>query len=409
MNRFAHCAVAMFFACSPVKGKPLIDATELTVESMQIMPASIATQVVGLSAPLPLSAMATFSNGTTQDVTPYVKWSSSNESIATVPIGTLTAVGSGSASIIAMLDGSMATANVVIRDPILAISSEGSTPGIDFYDAFASGSNLMPLRSIRGANTDFAAIFNMVADVTNNELYVADESAGVLVFPLDGSGNIAPLRRIPTGSASTLAAVLSIAVDNNTLFAAGETSTGIGEIAVFDPQSNGSAATPMRVIAGGSDNSVTLLSQTITGLAVHDGLIYAGDLGSAHITAYPVAGTGEIAPSVLFAGSASGIGEPIGMAFRGNELYIADPEANAIEVYSLAGGSNITPTRTINGPDTGLRVPTGLALIGQTAVCAQNEGSNAVTTYPIESLQDQPPMSSFSGSNTVEPIGMTAF
>jgi hypothetical protein len=409
VNRFAHCAVAMFFACSPVKGKPLIDAPELTVESMQIMPSPLATQVVGLSAPLPLTVMATFSDGTTRDVTPYVQWSSSAASIATVPVGNLTAVGSGSASIIAMLDGSMAAATVVVRDPVLAVSSE-SPAGIDFYDAFATGSNVMPLRSIRGANTSLSEIFNMVADVANNELYVADESSGILVFPLDGSGNIVPLRRIPTGSASTLAAMLGVAFDNNTLFVAGEAeNAAIGEIAVFDPQSDGSAAAPMRVIAGGSDNSVTGLSSTITGLAVHDGMIYAGDLGSAHITVYPETSSGETAPTTIFAGSASGIGEPIGMAFRGNELYVADPEASAIEVYALAGGSNITPTRRIVGPDTKLQVPTGLALIGQTVVCAQDEGSNTVTTYSIEALEDQPPMSMFTGSSSEEPIGMTAF
>ncbi|HEY3807310.1 MAG TPA: Ig-like domain-containing protein [Kofleriaceae bacterium] len=412
MNRFAFCALALFFACSPVKGTPLIDAPP-SVASIQIAPGSSSLRV-GLDAPMPLTVEASLPDGTMRDVTPYVTWSSSAESVATVPLGNVTAVAAGSATITATLDGLMATAAISVRDPILAVASQtGSIPaGIDFFDAFATG-DTAPTRSIRGSNTQIEEAFHLFADIKNNELYVADLGAGLLVFPLDGTGDIAPLRHIPAGSAATLEGFIDVVVDNDEIYAAGETGSSAGEIAVFSRLSDGSAAAPTRVIAG-SDSSITELSQVITALAIHDGMIYAASSTlsgeSGMITAYPETGTGEIPPTVIFAGSASGILQPIGMDFRGNELIDSDAETDAIAAYSLAGGSDITPVRTINGVESQVSLPTGLVLIGQTLVCAQDQG-NMVTTYPIEALQDQAPSSTLGGSDTLiaAPIGMTAF
>lgn len=414
MNRFAFAALALFFACSPVKGTPLIDAPP-SVASIQIAPGSASLRV-GLDVPMPLTVEASLPDGTMRDVTPYVTWSSSADSVATVPLGNVTAVAAGSATITATLDGLMATAAISVRDPILAVASQPSgsnLAGIDFFDTFATG-DTAPLRSIRGSNTQLESAFHLFADVKNDELYVADVGAGLLVFPLDGTGNIAPLRHIPAGSAATLQGFLDVVVDNDEVYVAGETVGSAGEIAVFSRLSDGSAATPTRVIAG-SDNTITELSPIITSLAIHDGMLYAANVSISGetpgaITVYPETGTGEIAPTLIFGGSASGILEPIGIDFRGNELIDSDAESNAIEIYSLAGGSDITPVRTINGVDSQVSTPTNLVLIGQTLVCAQNR-SSVVTTYPIEALQDQAPSSTLGGSGSpiVDPIGMTAF
>ncbi|HEY1813334.1 MAG TPA: Ig-like domain-containing protein [Kofleriaceae bacterium] len=414
MNRFAFCALALFFACSPVKGTPLIDAPP-SVSSIQIAPGSASLRV-GLDVPMPLTVEASLPDGTMRDVTPYVTWSSSADSVATVPLGNVTAVAAGSATITATLDGLMATAAISVRDPILAVASQESgsnLAGIDFFDAFATG-DTAPIRSIRGSNTQLEDAFHLFADTKDNELYVADLGAGLLVFPLDGNGDIAPLRHIPAGSAATLEGIIDVAVDNDEIYLAGETGSSAGEIAVFSRLSDGSAAAPTRMIAG-SDSSITGLSQVITALAIHDGMIYAASSTLSGetpgtITVYPETSSGEVAPTVIFAGASSEILQPIGMDFRGNELIDSDAEGDAIDVYSLAGGSNITPVRTINGIESQVALPTDLVLIGQTLVCAQDQG-NMVTTYPIEALQDQAPSSTLGGSATLItlPIGLTAF
>jgi hypothetical protein len=211
-----------------------------------------------------------------------------------------------------------------------------------------------------------------------------------------------------------LEGIIDVAVDNDEIYLAGETGSSAGEIAVFSRLSDGSAAAPTRMIAG-SDSSITGLSQVITALAIHDGMIYAASSTLSGetpgtITVYPETSSGEVAPTVIFAGASSEILQPIGMDFRGNELIDSDAEGDAIDVYSLAGGSNITPVRTINGIESQVALPTDLVLIGQTLVCAQDQG-NMVTTYPIEALQDQAPSSTLGGSATLItlPIGLTAF
>ena len=214
MNRLLFC-LAVVFACSPVKGKPLLDAEILSVDSMKITPSPL-TERVGLDTQQ-LSVMAMLSDGTTRDVTNYVTWSSSATTIVLVPLGVVTPVHAGMATVTATLGTATATADVTVRDPIIAVGSEpnGATPaGIDFFDAFGSG-NIAPIRSIRGTNTDLSETFEMFADGSNNELYVADEGTGVYVFPLDGSGNIPALRHIPAGSASQLIATFSVQLSDD--------------------------------------------------------------------------------------------------------------------------------------------------------------------------------------------------
>jgi hypothetical protein len=82
-----------------------------------------ATPLTGLGQTVQLTAIATFSDGSTQTVTTTATWQSSNTSVATVTSGGLvTAVTSGTVTLTASYQGKTATASVAI-----AISSSSQS------------------------------------------------------------------------------------------------------------------------------------------------------------------------------------------------------------------------------------------------------------------------------------------
>jgi len=420
MNRLTYFLVAVIFACSPVKGTPLIDAEVLSIESMQIMPGSASLRL-GLDPPLALAVSASLSDGTTRDVTTYVTWSTSDQSVASAPFGALTALHSGSATITATLGTAMATAQVSVRDALIAVTTRsqqnvnGTIPqGILIYDAFASGS-ATALRSIRGSGTtQLGNPFGLAADVSNNELFLVDQDTGVWVYPLDGNGSaVMPIRHIPTTTSSAptltrLQNMFGLRLVGDELYVVGEAlgsnNTSFGAIAVYPRLGDGSNTQPFRLI-GGSNSNIGAPQ----GMGIGSDVVYVANLVPGEVVAFPINGDGDIAPTQVITGSATQILEPIDIHVVGNELFVGDL-INGILAFPLDAGSNTAPTRWIHGPDTQLSVPTAFAKVGETLVCGQLN-TNAVTTDAIEATEDTPPVSTLSGSasSLVNPIGLTAF
>jgi len=90
-----------------VQASLTVNGSAATVASVAITPAS-ATAAVGV--PLQLTAMATYSDGSTQDITSQTVWTSSNTGVATVSTtGLITPIGAGTATITAANGGQTAT------------------------------------------------------------------------------------------------------------------------------------------------------------------------------------------------------------------------------------------------------------------------------------------------------------
>jgi hypothetical protein len=421
MNRLSSFFIALIFACSPVKGTPLIDAEVLSVESMKIAPDTVSERV-GLDPPAHLTVTATLSDGTTRDVTNYVTWSSSDDTIATAAAGEVTAVHQGMATITAKLDGAMAEAQVSIRDAILAVTTQQSSgsagpipPGLLFFDASGNG-NVAPLRAIQGSNTaQLNSMFGLDVDGSDNELFVVDVSTGLWVYPLDGSGSaVMPLRHIPPTTTTTptmtvLTTMFSVHVVGDELYVGGEFigsgNVGFGGVAVYPRLANGSAAAPTRLIGG--SNFVAIEP---TGLDVQNNVLYVGSLDHGGVRTFPADGSGDLAPTQTISGSASQIIEAFGVRVIGNEIFVSDV-ARGVLVFPIdANGSDVTPTRWIHGPDTHVATETSFTQVGNTLVCAQDQGQS-VTTFPLEATEDSPPVSVLTGSATglAFPIGLAAF
>jgi hypothetical protein len=407
MNRFAVIA-ALFFACSPVKGTPLIDAEIIEVQSLAISPSSVPQLRVGLDAPVQLSVQATFSDGTKKDVTPYAKWSSSDPSITVDATGLATAVSAGSATITAALDSSSATLSLSTRSAILIvtdISNDTGVSSVDFFDASVTGSDVTPIRSIQGSNAALLSEpFSAFPDGSNNEVFVTLRSTGINVYPLDGSGDIAPIRTIPVGATSTLLTeVVNAVLYKGELYVLAQTTGNIESVVVFDPTASGSSAAPLRSITG----SATELLGGSYGLWVANDTIYVGQStsGSNALLEFPSSGSGNIAPTMQMGGSALPADQVIGFWTSGDQLYVADDGLNHVSV--VEDGAII---RQIQGPDTKFQNVTGIVQVGETLVCAE-QGGQRIDMYPFEATGDAPPTASISGSasNISVPLQITAY
>jgi len=134
------------------------------------------------------------------------------------------------------------------------------------------------------------------------------------------------------------------------------------------------------------------------------------------VTAYPVNGNGNIAPSVNINGSNPFLFEPEGIALdsKGN-IYVANLTGGlsgngSVTVYAADSNGNATPTATIAGPDTGLSTPVGIALDASGNIYVANVSgppfvdggpAGSITEYPAGSNGDTTPMATI--SNTVFP------
>jgi hypothetical protein len=405
MNRFAVIA-SLFFACSPVKGTPLIDAEVINVDTLQVTPATTSERV-GLDPPTKLSVMGTFSDGTTKDVTPYVTWTSSDTSVVTTDAtGLVTAVGPGTTTVSAALDGMKGSAMFTTVEPTIAISSP-SSEGVDFFTATQSG-NATPLRSIRGAATGLSSgVWHLATD--NKELFVSEDETGIWVFPLDGGGgsgsaaNIAPLRHIAGSNSAT--GTYGMQILNNEMYVS--TSNPANELMVF-PEDGSGDPVPTRSISG----SNTML-QTPYGIALYNGEIYVANSGG-QILVFPEMGSGNIAPTRVISGSATELSVPVDVTIINGEMYVSNFGNQSTLVFPSDGSGDIAPTRWIHGPNTSFAGPTACVAIGDTLISVQDQvstGSNAALTFPLEATGDTPPTIMLGGSATFIdiPIGITAF
>jgi len=93
-----------------------VSVTQAVLQALAVSPASAS---VTPGSALQLSATATYSDGTTRDLTAAAVWSSSDAAIATVLGGTARGVAKGQATISAALGGFTASAQLAVVDPVL--------------------------------------------------------------------------------------------------------------------------------------------------------------------------------------------------------------------------------------------------------------------------------------------------
>jgi hypothetical protein len=143
---------------------------------------------------------------------------------------------------------------------------------------------------------------------------------------------------------------------------------------------------------------------TATATVSAEHTIFITNFSGESVTAYPVTGNGNIAPTVNIDGSNPSLFEPSAATLdsKGN-IYVANetggPSGNgSVTVYAPGSNGNAMPIATISGPDTGLGSPDGIALDAADNIYVSNDcclivggGAGSITEYPAGSNGDTAP------------------
>jgi len=389
--KIASVALALVLAsCGSTTGPPLPDAPSLTIASIDVTPGTAAMKR-GLDAPKQLAATAMLSNQTMRDVTTKATWSSDNPAVATVSdAGLVTPVGAGTVMITAQDGNSQGSATITVTIPKLFVT-QASPIGIDVFDVLATGAT-PPLRSIRGG-TNTTLTFPWKIEAFNNELYVADQSA-IDVFPIEGSGDIAPTRRI-TGAMTTISGAYSLAIFNNELYVG-----SLGKIQVFPVTASGNVA-PTRTITNAA------MTNIITALTIYNNELYVVH-NTTSILVFPVTASGDVAPTRTIAGAQSGLGTVYDLQEHNGELLIGSNQS--IEAHLPTTTGNIAPLRQITGPTTQLGPVTGMFLVGN-EMWAMNASVSGLTVFSAVAVGNVAPLRQLTGAATLlsSPRGLVVY
>ena len=207
-----------------------------------------------------------------------------------------------------------------------------------------------PLRVIQGSRTMLVEPDRLAIDPMHNEIFVP-EGDQVLVFPLLGNGNVAPIRVLK--GPDTLLGASSVAVDpihNLLTVAGGNRQEGTG-ILIFDRMANGNTK-PVRVIRGPNTQ--------------------LGQLGGPHAV-YPP--TGRILVTIRSQGASGGLGERM------------TTDDGFVGVWSINDNGNVPPRWTIGGPGGVLQMVRGVAVNAKhKELIVTDKRLNAILTFYFPEL-----------------------
>jgi len=261
----------------------------------------------------------------------------------------------------------------------------------DTITIYAKGSTGAPLAVIGGSNTVLNEPEGIAVDPANGTIYVASGgtsgfAGAVLVFPSLGSStgllNEAPTASIE-GDLTTLSVPLGIALDSNRNIYVTENSEGV---LIFPPVGSATGMINEAPIASivGSNTEVGI--PTGVTLDPSNNIYVSSNLG---ISIFPPLGasSGPLneAPTAAIEGTMTGISSPLVVALDSNlKIYLTNAGSSLtapnVSVFPPLGGStgtlNEKPTATIGGSNTGLSMPYGIALDSSNKVYVADKTSS---------------------------------
>ncbi len=286
----------------------------------------------------------------------------------------------------------------------LYVSSATGAGKIATVAATANGT-VAPATLIEGAATGlgfnyFAAVDAQGRAWTTNCLSL-NIPGPVSAFAAGATGDVAPVIAIEGSNTTFSGCQTGIAIDAGGDAIVGDLSNlpayPGGHIAIFAAGATGDVA-PTRVIAGASADF-----HSPTGIAVDDpGNIYVADSGlgyaySGDVAIFAPGASGDVAPSTVIVGAATGLSTPEGVALdvRGN-IYVANLGNNTVTVYAANASGDATPIRTIGGALTGLDQPVGIAVDEAGYVYVGTQTSGPLLVFAPGATGDVAPVQSIS-------------
>jgi hypothetical protein len=288
----------------------------------------------------------------------------------------------------------------------IVVAENGAGNGA--ISTFALGGGSTPIRRITGSLTGLASPEQIAADRSGN-LYVANSSGSITVYPPTATGNVAPLRKIAGAATGLGGGVFGIAVDAaGHVYASNHYRNTITEYA---PGANGNVA-PIATLGGPA-----------TGVQFPLGIAFdpAGHLwvdNAAGISEYPAGASGNVAPIAAVSGPLAGVSSSSVIAFdAAGHLFVtaARPGPTSsfeytVEEFALGATGDPAPIATLHGPDTGLSGPSGLGFLpgaGEQLLVSNQFGGGSVTQYRVPADGDLKPSATPVGSGVLSyPVGL---
>jgi 6-phosphogluconolactonase (cycloisomerase 2 family) len=221
-------------------------------------------------------------------------------------------------------------------------------------------------------------MFGIAADEDAQEIFISTQwPASVVVYRKLAEGREAPVRFIE-GDNTRLAGSHGVAVDtkNQTLYVANWGS------ASRLPEGMGYSGIP---IHGEGEHRTWELIDGLQFFFRKKFIPGSGSFSPPSILAFPLKGSGNIAPERMIQGPNAQLDWPAHMSIdmERQELYVANLMEDSILVFDATASGNVAPIRVIKGPKTSIDHPEGVFFDARNQeIVVSNFGNHSATVYP---------------------------
>jgi len=358
------------------------------------------------------TAIATSDDGEELDASAHVKWSSSDDGIATIDseTGVVTARSPGTVVITATVSKVVATAELIVTRPSGSGAGGAGGAASDPESGGAAGESSNSggqvgaageptvIGGAGGASGDTTAVTRIYVSSLGGEGIVPS----IRIFALDAAGDVAPVASL-VGPATKLNGPGQMAVAGNELFVANGEGKGI---LVFDVHATGNVG-PLRSITG---YNTTFTNFSPVGIALRGNSILVSDQGKGLMT-FPTSGSGDIAPSGTI-GPVFWYASHVSNSTVANEILVAVPTPSSeVRGYLVSAGAADAPLRVLKPGRAWARgvtsTPTGIFVVTSGLVEATID--DAVTVFAHDAKTNDAPLRAIAGLTKTglrEPCGV---
>jgi Bacterial Ig-like domain (group 2) len=348
-----------------------------TTKVLTAIAATPGTASVAVGAKQQFTAMATYSDGSTADVTATASWTDTNAKVATITSsGDATAVAAGSTTVTASLDTITGSATLTVAGAAKTLTAIAITPGTA---SIVAGATQQFTATATYSDNSTANVTTTVAWTTSNAAVAKINSAGIATALTSGSATVTATLSGVSGTANLAvtapsATLASIAVTPATASIAAKATQ---QFAATGTYSDGSTANITNTVSW-TTSSATVATVSASGLAT------GVAAGSATVTASlsGVKGTATLTVTpILTSISVSPATPTISVA--------ATQQFTATGTYSDGSTKPVTATWTAANPAIATINASGLATAvasGATLITASSNGISGSTTLTVSGL-----------------------
>ena len=364
--------------------------TGTTTKVLTAIAATPGTASVAVGAKQQFTAMATYSDGSTADVTATASWTDSNAKVATITSsGDATAVATGSTTVTASLDTITGSATLTVAAAPKTLTAIAITPGT--ANILAKATQQFTAIATYSDNST-ANVTTTVAWTTSNASVATINSAGLATGVASGSATVTGTLSGVSGSANLAvtvpaATLASIAVTPATATIAAKATQQFAATGTYSDGSTANITSTVSWTTSSAAVATVSASGLATGIAAGSATVTAslsGVTGTATLTVTPILTSISVSPATpsiavgatqQFAATGTysdGSTQPVTATWTAATPAIATINGSGLATAVASGATKITASSN------GISGSTTLTVIGLTVSVSPNTASFAI-------------------------------